>query len=75
MGSKSHKDPKDRAHVWERATPDHELPAAVSEHSGYDVELPRYLHKHGAESIIVRTPDEYEQAIDDGYEIHLHVSE
>lgn len=62
----AHKDPTDRAHVWERGPAE---PAAVAEPSTYRHELPRHLHKAGGESLIVRTADECEAALKSGWKL------
>jgi hypothetical protein len=66
-----HKDPKDRAHVWERPARADEAPAETVSHD-YHLELPRFLHKHGEESIVVRTPAEADEALANGYHVNLN---
>lgn len=74
MGSKSHKDPKDRANLWQRPKRDDEQPSP--KFAGYDIELPRYLHRYTAdgavESKIVATPEDCDDAFAEGWELHLH---
>lgn len=65
----SHRDPAQRAHLWERPARTDETPKEPSSHAAYEYELPRYLHK-GGESKRVDTPDECEAALSDGWEIH-----
>jgi hypothetical protein len=66
-----HKEPKDRAHLWERAHKAAEAPA--EDFGAYPLELPRYLHKHGEPALLVKTPDECDVALAAGYAVHLHV--
>lgn len=63
-----HKDPTDRAHLWDRKARPDEQPTTEPV-SDYPHALPRHLHK-GADSKIVITPDECEAHLDDGWVIH-----
>lgn len=65
----SHKDPAQRAHVWERPARMDERPAAVDPHAAYPHQLPRWVHKDGAQKM-VHTPDDCDAALDDAWEIH-----
>lgn len=69
-----HKDPKDRSHLWVRPERVDEKPPAAPEFD-YALELPRFLHKHGEESIIVKTPGECDDALAEGWQVHLHAVE
>jgi hypothetical protein len=62
----SHKDPAQRAHVWERPARIDERPAPVDPHADYAHALPRWIHK-GGEQKFVTTPDECEAAKADGW--------
>lgn len=58
-----HKDPTDRAHLWQRAD------AVDTSAPVYDFphELPRHLHKADGLWKQVNTPDEFKAAIDEGW--------
>lgn len=64
----AHKDPTDRAHIWQRGDPGTEADATAAQ-STYRHELPRHVHKAGGESLIVRTPDECEAAFKTGWRL------
>lgn len=70
----SHKNPADRAHVWERPLRSDEREPEPDPHADYQHELPRFLHKKGQESIIVRTPDACDAALADGWQLHPGVA-
>lgn len=57
--------------MWERAQRAAEAPA--DSYVEYPLELPRYLHKHESDPVLVQTPDECDAALADGYVVHLHV--
>jgi len=66
----SHKNPADRAHVWERpARIDERGPSPERPHADYPHELPRWVHKKG-EQTLVHTPDECDAHLKAGWEIH-----
>lgn len=62
----SHKNPAERAHVWERPLRSDERPAEPKPHADYHIELPRWLHK-GGDQTFVTTPEEHETALADGW--------
>lgn len=62
----SHKDPAQRAHVWERPLRSDERAPEAKPHSNFHVELPRWLHK-GSDQTFVTTPEEYETATAAGW--------
>lgn len=64
-----HKEPKDRAHVWERPARADEQPAAAPA-ADYPHELPRYVHHADGTAKLVSTPDEAEAALAAGYYIN-----
>lgn len=64
-----HKDPKDRAHLWQRPERADEAAAAPASFD-YHLELPRHVHAAGGESKIVFTPDEAEDALANGFYLH-----
>lgn len=64
----SHKDPAQRAHLWERPSRVDEQPAPVDPHADYAHALPRWVHK-GADQKFVTTPDECDAAKADGWVI------
>lgn len=61
-----HKDPADRAHIWEAPAADVVAPAAAAD---YPHELPRHVHKAGGVSQIVSTPDACDDALADGWSL------
>jgi hypothetical protein len=65
----SHKDPAQRAHVWERPLRVDERPAEPAPFADYKHELPRWVHKDGAQKF-VNSPDECDAHLEDGWEIH-----
>lgn len=60
-----HKDPADRAHIWEAPAAD--VPDVVTH--DYPHELPRHVHKAGGVSLIVFTPEECDAALADGWSL------
>lgn len=63
-----HKDPTDRAHLWDRkARPDEQPESGPA--FDYQYALPRHVHK-GEASKVVGTPEACEAALDDGWVIH-----
>lgn len=64
----SHKDPAQRAHVWERPARIDERPVDAAPHADYAHELPRWIHK-GPDQKFVTTPDDCEAAKADGWVI------
>lgn len=65
----THKDPKDRAHHWEREPRPDEVAPVPAEPSTYPHELPRHLHKANGEFLPVATADECEQALASGWSL------
>lgn len=64
-----HKDPKDRAHVWERPARADEQPEVESrdlDEDGYP-EIPRHLHKANGEWLRVDTREEYDAGRANGW--------
>lgn len=63
------KDPKDRAHVWERpARADEQALEAVAH--DYAHELPRYLHNAAGDVLLVSTPIEADEALANGFYVN-----
>lgn len=60
----AHKDPTDRAHLWDRPTPDHDQPAVAP-----DPYFPRHLHKPGGVFKVVDDQAAMEAALADGWDL------
>lgn len=65
----SHRDPAQRAHLWERPARPDEKPVEADPHADYKHALPRWVHKKG-EQKFVTSPDECDAALKAGWEIH-----
>lgn len=57
----SHKDPAQRAHVWERPARSDERPVIAEAPVDYQHELPRWVHKDGDQAFVT-TPEECDAA-------------
>lgn len=64
----SHKDPAQRAHLWERPKRRDEQAPAEAPHADYRYELPRFVHQ-GGNSLFVATPEACDAALSNGWVI------
>jgi hypothetical protein len=64
----AHKDPTDRAHIWERPARADEI-ARTEALVDYPHELPRHVHRANGAYKLVTTPDECETALAEGWSL------
>lgn len=62
-----HKNPADRAHMWQRDVRHDEKAVAVEDASTYPHQVPRYLHKTGEEPLYVADEKACKAALADGW--------
>lgn len=69
QGPIEHLEPGERTHLWQRPSRVDEK-ADESTDTDYPHELPRWVHKAGADPKMVHTPAQCDEALADGWEIH-----